>query len=70
MNPKIYSYAYVKGTKKVYEELFNVRIEKSKSNIQVILKPRKRIKEAELFDYGYEFFNCILGVMKQIKTSM
>jgi len=70
INPNIYTYVYVKHTTKMFEDLFITNIKKSKDEIQVLLKSKTRsIKNSELQDNAYEFLNCLLGTMKQIKTS-
>jgi len=69
VNPNIYDYAYVKYTKKIFEELFVVDVKKSKDDIQVLLKPKKTVRPNELANDAYEFFNCLLAAMKHIKTS-
>jgi len=68
VNPNFYSIECVKRTKKMFLESCKISIKKRKDVIEVILKPKSRSVDTKLL--GYEFYNHLLNVLKEMETGI
>jgi len=68
VNPNFYSYDCVKKTKKLFMKECKVWIKKRKDSIEVKLKPKSKKIDLEIL--GYEFYNYLLNILKEMRTGV
>jgi hypothetical protein len=66
INPRIYGLEAVKKTSKIFSKVCRPTIITDLNGTYVFLKPKKGVKLNEIM--GYEFYNHLLNVVKEMKT--
>ena len=66
INPKIYSYEVVEKTKNKFQKFCHVKIKRN-SKITVELEFKKKIRRKNIETLCYEFCNCLLDTIKEVK---